>query len=206
MLEKLTQAPSAGAVQGAGGRTDAGVLLLPARCGKFRDPVRRSAREISNRALNALLPPAIRVVAVDEVAPDFHARWSALAKTYRYRIFRSRVVPPFHWRYVQHDSSPLNFDAMAEAARAFEGEHDFASFAASTGSDEEDWERTTIRTIYRSEWMRSAGNDSVSGGEEWVYTVRGKSFLRYMVRNMGRNSGRRGPWGQAQTSGRAGAF
>jgi len=108
-----------------------------------------------------------------------------LAKTYRYRIFRGRVVPPFLWRYVQHDPFELDFDAMAEAARLFTGEHDFSTFAASTGSDEEDRERTTVRAIYGSEWVRTRAHDPQGhAGEEWVYVARGKSFMRHMVRKM----------------------
>ena len=53
------------------------------------------------------------------------------------------------WRYVQHDPFPLEFDAMAEAARKFEGQHDFTSFAASTGSEEEDRDRTMTRVSNR---------------------------------------------------------
>ena len=138
------------------------------------------------RAFNALLPPTVRVNAAAEVGPDFHSRWNALAKTYRYRIFRGRVVPPFLWRYVQHDPCEMNFDAMAEAARQFVGEHDFTSLAASTGSEEEDRERITIRTIYRSGngCAVSKHHESHDSGEEWVYVVRGKSFMRHMVRKM----------------------
>jgi tRNA pseudouridine38-40 synthase len=88
------------------------------------------------------------------------------------------------WKYVLHDSRELDFDAMAEAARHFIGEHDFTSFAASTGSEEDDRERTTIRTIYRSEWLRGANANSHDSTEEWIYIVRGKSFLRHMVRKM----------------------
>jgi tRNA pseudouridine38-40 synthase len=172
VLEKLTQQRPA--IQGAG-RTDAGVHAT-GQVANFKTPSELSAGEFQ-RACNALLPPSIRVVAAEEAGPDFHARWSALAKTYRYRIFRGRVVPPFLWRYVQHDPYPLDFHAMAEAARRFEGEHDFTSFAASTGSEEDDRERTMTRVIYRSEMLRGAA-------EEWVYLVRGKSFLRYMVRKI----------------------
>jgi tRNA pseudouridine38-40 synthase len=172
VLEKLTQQRPA--IQGAG-RTDAGVHAT-GQVANFKTPSELSAGEFQ-RACNALLPPSIRVVAAEEAGPDFHARWSALAKTYRYRIFRGRVVPPFLWRYVQHDPYPLDFLAMAEAARRFEGEHDFTSFAASTGSEEDDRERTMTRVIYRSEMLRGAA-------EEWVYLVRGKSFLRYMVRKI----------------------
>jgi len=58
------------------------------------------------------------------------------------------------------------------------GSHDFASFAASTGSEDDDKERSTVRVIYSTELVRSADN------EELVFTVRGRSFLRYMVRKM----------------------
>ena len=179
VVEKLTQCRLL--VQGAG-RTDAGVHAL-GQVANFKTQSVMSAGEFQ-RAFNALLPPTIRVVSAEEAGPDFHARWSALAKTYRYRIFRGRVLPPFLWRYVQHDPFPLDFDAMAEAARAFEGEHDFTSFAASTGSEEDDRERAVCRTIYRSEMLRCASEGSVETAEEWVYVVRGKSFLRYMVRKM----------------------
>ena len=179
VLEKLTQRRLL--VQGAG-RTDAGVHAA-GQVANFKTQSSMTAGEFQ-RSFNALLPASIRVVAAEEVGPEFHARWSALAKTYRYRIFRGRVVPPFLWRYVQHDPFPLDFDAMAEAAKRFEGEHDFTSFAAATGSEDDNRERVTTRTIYRSEFQRSACTDSTPGAEEWVYVVRGKSFLRYMVRKM----------------------
>ena len=177
--EKLTQ--SSVTMQGAG-RTDAGVHAS-GQVANFKTESELRTEEFQ-RALNALLPPSIRVMASEVVGPDFHSRWNALAKTYRYRIFRGRVVPPPLWRYVQQDLSPLDFDAMAEAARKFEGEHDFTSFAASTGSEEDDRERLVVRTIYRSEFLRIPSESATAGAEEWVYVVRGKSFLRYMVRKM----------------------
>jgi tRNA pseudouridine38-40 synthase len=73
---------------------------------------------------------------------------------------------------------------MAEAARRFEGEHDFTSFAASSGSEEDDRERTVTRVVYRSELLRTAVCMGAVPDEEWVYTVRGQSFLRYMVRKI----------------------
>jgi tRNA pseudouridine38-40 synthase len=166
----------------AAGRTDAGVHAA-GQVVNFKTQSPLTAEEFQ-RAFNALLPPSIRVNAAEEASPDFHSRWDALAKTYRYRIFRGRVVPPFLWRYVQHDSRELNFDAMAEAACHFLGEHDFTSFAASTGSEEDDRERATIRTIYRSELLRTESANSRLSAEEWVYVVRGKSFMRQMVRKM----------------------
>jgi len=179
VVEKLTQCRLM--IQGAG-RTDAGVHAA-GQVVNFKTQSALHAGEFQ-RAFNALLPPSIRVLAAEEVGPDFHSRWSALAKTYRYRIFRGRVVPPFLWRYVQHDPYELDFDAMAEAARRFEGEHDFTSFAASTGSEEDDRERATTRIVYSSELLRVQNGNSHGPSEEWVYVVRGKSFLRYMVRKI----------------------
>jgi tRNA pseudouridine38-40 synthase len=178
-LEKLTQHRPA--IYGAG-RTDAGVHAA-GQVANFKTESPISAPDFQ-RALNALLPPSIRVLASQEIAENFHARWHAVAKTYRYRIFRGDVVPPSIWRYVCHYPHPLDFDAMAEAALRFKGEHDFTTFAATTGSEEQDRERSPIRIIYRSEIVRCAQRDSMAPGDEWEYIVRGKSFLRYMVRKM----------------------
>jgi len=158
------------------GRTDAGVHAL-GQVASFRTQSALCAGEFQ-RALNALLPPAIRIVAAEEVGPDFHARWSARVKIYRYRLYRGKVVPPMIWRYVLHYPFPLDEDAMRDAAARFVGTHDFAAFAASAGSEEDDKERATEREIYSAELVRTADN------EELVFTVRGRSFLRYMVRKM----------------------
>lgn len=179
VLEKLTQRRL---MIHAAGRTDAGVHAT-GQVVNFKTQSPLTAEEFQ-RAFNALLPPSIRVNAAEEVGPDFHSRWNALAKTYRYRIFRGRVVPPFLWRYVQHDPFELNFDAMAEAARYFAGEHDFTSFAASTGSEEDDRERDTHRIVYCSELLRANEGDPRVPADEWVYIIRGKSFMRYMVRKI----------------------
>src|SRR5216110_4032926 len=173
VLQRLTQEKIF--LHGAG-RTDAGVHAL-GQVASFKTQSALSAEEFQ-RALNALLPPAIRIVAAEEVGPDFHARWSAQRKTYRYRLYRGKVVPPPLWRYVLHYPFPLDEDAMRAAAARFVGTHDFASFAASTGSEEDDKERSTEREIFSTELLRSADN------EELVFTVRGRSFLRYMVRKM----------------------
>jgi tRNA pseudouridine38-40 synthase len=171
VLGRLTQERVA--IHGAG-RTDAGVHAL-GQVASFRTRSALSAPELQ-RALNALLPPAIRIAAVEETGPDFNARWSARAKTYRYRLYRGRVVPPMIWRYVLHYPFPLDEDRMRDAAARFVGAHDFAAFAASTGSEEDDKERSTVREVYSTELVRA--------GEELVFTVRGRSFLRYMVRKM----------------------
>src|SRR5579883_2531957 len=138
------------------GRTDAGVHAL-AQVATF---VTNSAIPAQNllRALNDVLPPAIRILQVEEVAADFHARKSAQAKTYRYRIYRGDI-------------------AMMEAARCVEGEHDFTSFAAvDPERNQEGREVSNIRTIFSSLFERA--------GDELVYTVRGRGFLHHMVRNL----------------------
>jgi tRNA pseudouridine38-40 synthase len=160
----------------AAGRTDAGVHAF-GQVGSFRTQSRLSAGEFQ-RALNALLPPTIRIVNAAEVGPDFNARWSARGKVYRYRLYRGKVVPPMLWRYVLHYPFPLDEDAMRDAAARFVGTHDFASFAASTGCEEDDRERSTERQIFSTELVRSADN------EELIFNVHGRSFLRYMVRKM----------------------
>ncbi len=173
VLQRLTQERIV--LHGAG-RTDSGVHAL-GQVGSFRTKSNLSAEEFQ-RASNALLPPAIRIVRAEEVGPDFNARWSARGKIYRYRIYRGRVVPPMLWRYVLHYPFPLEEDGMREAAAKFVGVHDFASFAASTGSEDDDNQRSTEREIYSTELVRSPDD------EELVFTVNGRSFLRYMVRKM----------------------
>ena len=173
VLRRITQ--DATVLHGAG-RTDAGVHAF-GQVASFRTQSPLSAAEFQ-RALNALLPPTIRIMKSEEVGPDFNARWSARGKTYRYRLYRGKIVPPMLWRYVLHYPFPLDEDAMRDAAARFVGMHDFASFAASTGSEEDDKERSTQREIYFTELARSPDN------EELVFTVRGRSFLRYMVRKM----------------------
>jgi tRNA pseudouridine38-40 synthase len=154
------------------GRTDSGVHAL-AQVAAFTltNPI---PAENLRKAINRLLPPAIRIVKAEEVADDFHPRFDALAKTYRYTIYRGEIVPPFEARYVFHHPYPLREDAMAKAARLFEGEHEFRPFAAKDERYENG--QSTVRTVFRSELVRE--------GERLIYTVRGAGFLKYMVRNI----------------------
>lgn len=173
VLQRLTQENVQ--LHGAG-RTDAGVHAL-GQVASFRTQSPLSASEFQ-RAMNALLPPTIRIVDCEEKGPDFSARWSAKGKVYRYRLYRGKVVPPMLWRYVLHYPFPLDEDAMRDAAARFVGVHDFSSFAASTGSEDDDKERNMEREIFSAELKRT------EGGEELWFTVHGRSFLRYMVRKM----------------------
>lgn len=190
------------------GRTDAGVHAL-GQVAHFKTASTLTAGEF-HRAFNALLPASVRVVHAEEVGPNFNSRYDAIAKTYQYRIYRGRVLSPFERKYVMHDPFPLDISAMSEAATHFEGTQDFTSFAASTGSEELDKDRVTMRQIFDSRIFVRRGNyyggtgflssvtargsgeesNAVAAGnakvepDELVYVVRGKSFLRYMVRKI----------------------
>jgi tRNA pseudouridine38-40 synthase len=156
------------------GRTDAGVHALAQVATLQTESVIPAGNFVV--ALNDILPVSIRVLAAEEVAPDFHPRKSARAKTYRYRIYREAICPPFLARYVWHYPYPLDEDAMQEAAPLVEGEHDFTSFAA---VDPERGRRegiSNVRRIFSSQWRREAC--------ELIYEVRGNGFLHHMVRNL----------------------
>jgi tRNA pseudouridine38-40 synthase len=174
------------------GRTDAGVHAL-AQVASFALAARIPPANL-HRALNRTLPPAIRVLEAKTVPGSFHARHSSVAKTYEYRIFPGEICPPLLARYAYACFWPMDVDAMEKAARAFEGEHDFLSFAASdpdlttrglASSQEADHESraatmTAVRTISSSGWERRA----TEAGDLLVYRVRGNGFLHHMVRNL----------------------
>lgn len=172
-LQQITQEKLT--VHGAS-RTDAGVHAL-GQVAHFKTHSTLAAEEIQ-RAMNALLPPSVRIMAAEEVGQDFHSRWMAQGKTYRYRIYRGPVLPPFDHRRALHYPWPLDESAMEAAARLFEGEHDFTSFAASSGSEEDDKDRDMQRLIHSSQIIRERDRDEIA------YVVRGRSFLRYMVRKI----------------------
>jgi tRNA pseudouridine38-40 synthase len=129
-------------VHGAG-RTDSGVHAL-AQCAHVDLPNDRLPSARWTEALNALLPPAIRVLRCQYVSNNFHARLLAKGKIYRYRIWSAPVLPPFEYRRAWHIARPLDLKVLKTAAKHFVGTHDFAGFAASRGKPEEN----TIRTIY----------------------------------------------------------
>ncbi|HJX83254.1 MAG TPA: tRNA pseudouridine(38-40) synthase TruA [Candidatus Angelobacter sp.] len=157
------------------GRTDAGVHALAQVVSvTLASPIPTANLR---KALNDLLPRAIRILSVEDAPPGFHARKSAIAKTYEYRIYRGEVSPPFLARYVCHHPFPLDEDGMAESAGIVVGQHDFTSFAAvDPESKKEDIATSNVRTIYFSAWRRS--------GDEFIYRVRGNGFLHHMVRNL----------------------
>jgi tRNA pseudouridine38-40 synthase len=121
------------------------------------------------RGLNVRLPTDIRVLAVTDAPPAFHARFDARAKRYRYRVATAPVLSPFVRWFVWHLPYPSDVDAMRQAAACLVGRHDFASFQA-RGATTLD----SIRTIERVEIEHHAGEIHV--------VVEGTGFVRHMVR------------------------
>jgi tRNA pseudouridine38-40 synthase len=152
------------------GRTDAGVhALCQTAAVSLANPI---PLDNLRRAVNRLLPPAIRLLHAEEAAPDFHPRHHAVSKTYEYRIFRGEVCPPVEWRYVHHYPFPLDVERMMALAPLIEGSHDFAAFAAADDRKHE----STVRTIFSARLELA--------GDHMFYRVSGSGFLKHMVRNI----------------------
>ncbi len=149
-------------------RTDAGVHSTGLTA-NFHLKIRIEADSM-RRALNSLLPGDIRVMECQVVDSSFNARFSAKGKIYIYRVFCGEVCSPFVHRYMAHVPYPLDRKKMKKAIKYFTGEKDFSSFT----SDEPQKKRT--REISKFKMKTS--------GEEITFTIQGRSFLRYMVRNM----------------------
>lgn len=165
-LEKMFSAPVR--IHGAG-RTDAGVHALGQRAHAdvpFGIPPRGLML-----GLNQLLPQDIRITRVDEVADDFHARFSAKTKTYEYRIWNGEVVDVFAAETHAQVAKALDHVAMRDAAAALVGTHDFAVF---TVADPE--VASTVRTIHALDVARH--------GDVIRITATADGFLRYMVRRI----------------------
>ncbi len=157
-------------IHGAG-RTDTGVHAL-AQCAHVDLPDRRLAAPRWTKALNGVLPSTIRVLGCRYVSSDFHARFSAKGKTYRYRIWAGSILPPLELNRVWHIAAPLDRELLAAAGKRLVGKHDFAAFAANRGKREEN----TVRTIW-SLRVRSRG-PLIS------IEISGDGFLYKMVRLM----------------------
>ena len=154
------------------GRTDAGVHALEQVAAfTIANPI---PLDNLRRAVNRLLPPAIRVLSAEEVHPDFHPRFDAKAKTYEYRIVREQVCSPFEWPYAHHYPYRLDEERMIRLARAFEGEHDFTAYRR-------------LRRPRRGRQIQSAHRVCLDSGERrgrMRYRIRGSGFLKHMVRNI----------------------
>jgi tRNA pseudouridine38-40 synthase len=155
------------------GRTDAGVhaegQVASVEIQREITPVKLRA------AINGNVDRDVRVLAVETAAGDFHARYSAIEKTYIYRIVNGPVISPFWWRYAHHEARKLDLDRIKRAAELFCGRHDWTAFSAAQ-ADVED----RVRTVTRLETGERADERSHSSLIE--IRVSADGFLRYMVR------------------------
>ncbi len=158
------------------GRTDAGVHAA-GMTAHFHTLSQVAGRDLQ-KGLNSLLPGAIRILGVSEEPEHFHARFSALAKTYQYTIFTGPVLPPDKRLYTHHVPYRLCHSTMRSCLAELLGEHDFSSFET-TGSRDRDKEggRGAVRTMYRA--LLADLKDFYL-----QFTFTGDGFLRHMVRNI----------------------
>ena len=157
------------------GRTDAGVHAS----GQVASVELR--REFSPgklcAAINGNIAPDVRVIAADAVEENFHARFSARGKTYRYRIFNARYASPFLLRYAHTDARPLDVGRMGACALLFLGEHDWTAFSAAQADVQ-----TRVRNLTQLE-VRESWSDE-GRGRLIEITASADGFLRYMVRSI----------------------
>ena len=166
-------------VHGAG-RTDAGVHAL-GQVASMQVTCDHPIETLA-RGLNAWLPSDIRVVKIENAAEDFHARFSARSKTYRYLLRNASPVSPFERAYVWHVPETLDVSAMQAAATVLVGTHDFSSFC-SAGSNVRDGVRTVSRSVIH--YIDADLVPYISTREEHTllaYEVSANGFLRHMVR------------------------
>ncbi len=151
------------------GRTDAGVhargqvASVGVRAGA---PIDRAAE-----ALTSALPHDVAVVAAERVSEGFNARFSAVSRSYRYRLLARRAPAPLEARRVLHWPRPIDFDALAAAAVLLPGEHDFRAFTRTETEHD-----SFVRTVLETAWERE--------GEHLDFTITANSFLRHMVRTL----------------------
>jgi tRNA pseudouridine38-40 synthase len=160
-----------GSVEGlaVAGRTDTGVHALANVCSVDvggGPPVERAAE-----ALNTRLPDEISVRSAAAAAPDFHARFSARSRSYRYRIFNRRTPSPFDVRRSWWVPRPLDEDRLARAAALLPGEHDFRAFTPTETQHD-----VFVRVVERAQWIRR--------GDHLDFEITADSYLRHMVRTL----------------------
>jgi tRNA pseudouridine38-40 synthase len=158
------------------GRTDAGVHAL-GMVAHFQTNSSITPEEFL-QSLNSMLPGAIRIFEATEEAPDFHSRFSARKKTYRYSIFTGPVQPPHIRLYTLHITADLQLDRMTSSLSYLSGTHDFSSFENSGSRDKTAATgRGAVRTIYQAS-LDQPDEDMI------VLEFTGDGFLRNMVRNI----------------------
>ncbi len=151
------------------GRTDAGVHATGQVASVDVDggpPAERAAE-----AVNAILPDDVAVVAAEEAADEFHARFSAVSRSYRYRVVTRRVPSPLEARRALWWPRPVDVDALSAAAALLPGEHDFTAFTPTETRHD-----VFVRDVVSATWERD--------GDRLDFTITADSFLRHMVRTL----------------------
>ncbi len=166
------------------GRTDSGVHAS-GQVATFLTASRLSL-ETFRRGLNALLPFDLAVLSAEEVDEDFHARFSAKERAYRYFILNRSVRSPLAQRFAYQVVQPLDLPAMQAAAASLVGERDFASFAGAGWGvkaqlNPQGENPSTVRNLLRADWLVETGRP---GGDRLVLEVVANAFLPHMIRNI----------------------
>ena len=167
--------PALGAIAGSAvtlacaGRTDRGVHARQQVAHFDTDATRPQSAWV--RGVNALLPESVAVLWAQPVDGEFHARYSAFARTYRYVLLNRAVRPALAARYAGWHHAPLDVNRMAEAAAALVGQHDFSAFRSS-----ECQAKSPVRTLHSLDIERR--------GERIDFVLRANAFLQHMVRNI----------------------
>ncbi len=175
LSEALSQIEGRNVVVHGSGRTDAGVhaegQVASVELQKEITPEKLRA------AINGNVGKDVRVIAAQVAAPDFHARYSALEKTYLYRTINGPVTSPFWLRYAHHEARALDLERMRESAELFLGTHEWTAFS-SAQSDSETRTRTITGLTMLARWDERASCPIVE------MTISADGFLRYMVRSI----------------------
>jgi tRNA pseudouridine38-40 synthase len=154
------------------GRTDAGVHAM-GQTAHFTSEKPIDIKK-TQASLNGLLPPDIRVLSLEETSEHFHARYSAISKTYHYRLHLDSTADPFKQRYAYHVPHAVDLHLLQEAATKFIGSHDFTSFANEPGRGSA--AHDAVRTLFRLDLVKEEGGARLE--------FQGDGFLYKMVRNI----------------------
>ena len=175
LAKALSQIEGRDVVVHGSGRTDAGVhaegQVASVELQKQITPEKLRA------AINGNVGKDVRVMDAKAVEPDFHARYSALEKTYLYRVVNGPVLSPFWLRYAHHEARPLDLDRMSQSATLFLGTHDWTAFSSAQSDSE-----TKTRTI--TSLSIASRCDERAGCRIMEMTMSADGFLRYMVRSI----------------------
>ncbi len=157
------------------GRTDAGVhaegQVANVRMSRSFTP------DKLKHAINGNMWRDIRIMKVEKAPDEFHARFSAKRKTYVYRVVNAPVMSPFWRRFAHHEARPLDVNRMNDAARFFQGQHDWTAFSSAQADGD-----NRVRTV--SDFSVDSSWDARAGATMIEFRITANGFLRYMVRSI----------------------